>query len=552
MLGSLGSWVNYLTGQSGVATGTSGIVEVKTGKVRGKRYTFDNGKSVDAFLGIPYGEGERFKKPIPPKPWTTVLDCTRFGQRCPHTDLFLEIPFLEAAKSENCLNLNVFAPEAAPGPDQPNGYAVMFWVHGGGFTIHSSSHYGDYGICKELCTKDVIVVTINYRLGYFGFLSTGDEHCPGNVGLWDQALALRWVKDNIFEFGGDPNNITVFGQSAGGASSDYLSLSPHTRDLFQKVIPMAGTAMHSFASIETEKNRTKALDFAMKLGFVPNPNATKTETNKAMVQFLNAQPYNKLETALITLFGFNLSDQGTLDIVPVMDGDFLPKSIAQLRVEMPKKTVMCGTTKYEGLFLSFRPHKNATLGEALQLLETDLRRRGYKVCPELMTKIEEMYFEGKNREDKRDMTKAVINLISDFTINWPETEYAHAMVELGHTVYQYCFYYCNKRNMGALGHAMAFRGATHCSELTYIFHKGLIANFYPNNDDNKMVKLMTTMWTNFAKYGNPNGKENEGPWKPLTAEDPYKYFEIDLDSKFKDDVHYGRIKKLRELLIEYA
>jgi carboxylesterase type B len=133
--------------------------------------------------------------------------------------------------------------------------------------VHSSSHYGDYGICKALCSKDVIVVSINYRLGYFGFLSTDDEQCPGNNGLFDQGLALKWVKENINVFRGNPNNITVFGQSAGGASADYLSLSPLTRDLFQKVIPMAGSAIHSFAIISREKNREKCLEFARSLGF---------------------------------------------------------------------------------------------------------------------------------------------------------------------------------------------------------------------------------------------------------------------------------------------
>ncbi|KAK6021643.1 hypothetical protein OSTOST_12680, partial [Ostertagia ostertagi] len=109
----------------------------------------------------------------------------------------------------------------------------MVFIHGGGFVSDSSIKYGDVGICEHLvyynAPKDVVVVTIQYRLGLLGFLSTGDEHCPGNFALWDQTLALRWIQENITFFNGDPNNVTVMGQSAGGACVDLLSICPHSR-----------------------------------------------------------------------------------------------------------------------------------------------------------------------------------------------------------------------------------------------------------------------------------------------------------------------------------
>lgn len=114
---------------------------------------------------------------------------------------------------------------------QKNKRPVMIFIHGGGYELCASADYHDYSLSGTLPLKDVIVVTINYRLGVFGFLTTGDDVCRGNFGLWDQILALKWVQKHIASFGGDADNVTLFGQSAGGASTDLLSLSPHSRGI---------------------------------------------------------------------------------------------------------------------------------------------------------------------------------------------------------------------------------------------------------------------------------------------------------------------------------
>ncbi|KAK5974978.1 COesterase domain-containing protein, partial [Trichostrongylus colubriformis] len=166
-------------------------------------------------------------KPCSPSPWEGVRKCVRFGPRAPQADFFWERLAL-GRKSEDCLYLNVFSPVWKPENDE-DGHAVMVYVHGGGFLIDSAVRYGDQGIAKYLCRHGVVVVTIQYRLALLGFLSTGDEVCAGNLGLWDMTLALHWVQDNIRFFDGDPERVTVFGQSAGGASVDMLALSPHSR-----------------------------------------------------------------------------------------------------------------------------------------------------------------------------------------------------------------------------------------------------------------------------------------------------------------------------------
>ena len=116
---------------------------------------------------------------------------------------------------------------------QKKGRPVMVYIHGGGFECSASRDYCDYSISGTLPLKDVIVVTLNYRIGILGFFSTGDEVCPGNFALWDLTLGLKWIRDHIESFGGDPNNVTIFGQSAGAALVDLLALSPHSRGISQ-------------------------------------------------------------------------------------------------------------------------------------------------------------------------------------------------------------------------------------------------------------------------------------------------------------------------------
>uniref|UniRef100_A0A0M3IQW8 Carboxylic ester hydrolase n=1 Tax=Ascaris lumbricoides TaxID=6252 RepID=A0A0M3IQW8_ASCLU len=214
----------------------------KTGEVQGFGMRCKKGV-VNIFLGIPYAKPPigplRFKKTEPVDPWSGVLMCTKYRSRCPQKDFIWDKLELRTPKSEDCLYLNIMAPSWKPPPDQvrlniscpdsPNGFAVMFYIHGGGYLVDSAVKYRYWDIVRLLSPHDVIVVTIQYRLGYLGYFSTADENCIGNFGLWDQVTALKWVSENIKYFGGDPKSITVAGQSAGAASADLLSLSPYSR-----------------------------------------------------------------------------------------------------------------------------------------------------------------------------------------------------------------------------------------------------------------------------------------------------------------------------------
>jgi para-nitrobenzyl esterase len=239
---------------------TTRPVETRSGKVRGLR-----ARGVSKFLGIPYGAdtgARRFQPALPAAAWTGVRDCFSYGESAPSPGSFFgPRPGVDAEKmrlymtlfmsgtndrpqpeSENCLVLNVWTPDASPTRKRP----VMFYLHGGGFAqgSGSASSYDGSALCRR---GDVVVVTINHRLNALGYLYLGGIHedfaDSGNVGQLDQILALQWVRDNIRAFGGDPGNITIFGQSGGGAKVSTLLAMPGAHGLFHKAIIQSGPGL---------------------------------------------------------------------------------------------------------------------------------------------------------------------------------------------------------------------------------------------------------------------------------------------------------------------
>ena len=223
-------------------------IEVSQGKLRGDA----RGKHV-AFLGVPYARppiGElRFMPPEPTMPWSGVRDALTFGSAAPQ-DLSSVAPFKASGpESEDCLYLNVYTP-ATDGARRP----VLFWIHGGGFN-HGSGAQPSYNGGALAERGDVVVVSINYRLGALGYLYLGNHSgerwgAANNAGQLDQIAALRWVRDNIAAFGGDPTQVTIFGESAGGVAVCTLLAMPAARGLFRYAIAQSGTAnrLHNTAS----------------------------------------------------------------------------------------------------------------------------------------------------------------------------------------------------------------------------------------------------------------------------------------------------------------
>nr|ABO38853.1 esterase [Rhipicephalus microplus] len=336
------------------------VVQTHAGKVRGKRSVSVLGdKYVYAFQGIPYAKpplGElRFRKPEPPENWTETVrcatqtpeQCMQFNVRSPRNLLWL--PY-DQGKCEDCLYLNVWAPELNPSAPLP----VMVWIHGGGFTEGSATPE-DYGPVLA-AFGNVVVVSFNYRLGAFGFLCAESEQdgAPGNAGLHDQVLALKWIQLNIAA-GGNPGEVTLFGWSAGAASTGFHLISPGSQTLFQRAIVQS-----TYKSWSLTRQRNWVEKIASSIKFAGNGGcsgagrdlrANKSEDIVACQRTLNAD----LDVAVDAFFpGF-----GPGVFPPLTGQEMIPKE-PSLAADLPgftDKDVMIGQTAYEGsnlLYQTFR------------------------------------------------------------------------------------------------------------------------------------------------------------------------------------------------------
>lgn len=226
---------------AGVCLQAAEPVATASGLVEG---TVSADGSVGIFKGIPFAAppvGElRWKAPQPVAPWEGVRKTTEFGARCMQAQLFKDMVFRDPGSSENCLYLNVWTPAANAKTALP----VMVWIYGGGFQAGAASEPRQDG--ENLAKKGVVVVSMNYRLGLFGFFSHPEltkesgRNASGNYGLLDQAAAVQWVRDNIAAFGGDPSNVTIFGESAGSMSVNAQVATPLTKGLFKQAIGESG------------------------------------------------------------------------------------------------------------------------------------------------------------------------------------------------------------------------------------------------------------------------------------------------------------------------
>ncbi|XP_043264518.1 juvenile hormone esterase-like [Colletes gigas] len=512
---------------------TSPVVTVKQGQLRGVVDENIYGGQLLAFRGIPYAKPPigpfRFKDCLPPEPWTGIRDASEFGGNCAQIDIMLH----ELVGGDDCLFLNVFTPVNKA----PSKRVVMVWIHGGAFMNGSgdSTIYGpDY-----LIRKDIVLVTINYRVGVLGFLNLERESAPGNQGLKDQVMALKWIKENISSFGGDPDNVTIFGESAGAASVHYLTISPLARGLFHKAISQSGVATNPWA-MAMENPIPRVLKLAAKLG-------KETTDPETALEFLRTVDALKLVTAdnqcltkeekyiLFGVFGPCIDDKSP--------NPFLPQHPSILMKAAPKLPYLLGYNSNEGSLL-------VPLLRIVDDIEKCNANFEIVVHPHVLkalkkddmsaTDLKRIYF-GDQRVAANTMQNYA-DFMSDMMFLQDIFEVVKVLAEKDSQVtYLYKFTYDTGNSLMKQRLNVTLPGTTHAEDLTFLFfpHLMKLMNLRPpepGTEKYKVIEYFTEMWTNFAKTGNPTPTTTElisTIWKPVGNGDIYNYLEIDNKLQMK-------------------
>lgn len=285
-------------------------IQAPVGNIDGIEIPVDN-KNIHAYLGIPFAkppiENLRFAKPEPHESFVGTFNASQFGPTCIQ---MASRPNM--TMSEDCLTLNVYVP---PEAYQNGPVAVIVWIYGGAFTFGQSHTYDPTTI---VALGDVVFVTLNYRLGAFGFLSTEDSSAPGNFGLWDQHLAIKWVSNNIASFGGDHTKVTIIGESAGAASVGHHSLATMSRGLFHRIILQSGSANAIWAIA------TNTLHYARRLGILLECSESDTKRNVALMSCLRDKSASDILTQSFFVDDAPYEERVFHTIwAPVVDQDFI-------------------------------------------------------------------------------------------------------------------------------------------------------------------------------------------------------------------------------------
>lgn len=460
----------------GIQGGTPKVVQIDSGKLRG----FEQ-KGIVTFLGIPYAappvDELRWMPPAPVTPWQGVRDAGRFGGFALQTSL-LGV-FGERTLNEYCLYLNVFAPADAATRNKP--LPVMIWIHGGGLINGRSDDYD----ARQIALKgDVIVVTINYRLNLMGFFShpaLSAEGHPTNYGILDQQAAMRWVQKNISAFGGDPKNVTLFGESAGGLSITMNMVSPSAEGLFHKVILMSGVPVTTLPS--REEGEQAGIKFADALGCSNEADVAACLRSKSIDEIIEK------------------AGNYTADTMRTYDGEVIPGPIQELFAKgaFHKVPVIMGNTHDESTwFVSFNE-----LNTGQPLTSSDYHNRLITTFgSEEAAKLIEQEYPAANYSSPSD---ALSIAQTSWQFICPNRRAVSSLVDY---VPVYVYEFMDTTAPQYFDPVSFTYGAAHTLELQYLFprfHGSMGTQKTLSADQTLLSDTMIAYWTNFALSADPNG-----------------------------------------------
>ena len=476
----------------------------------------DDGE-IRIFLGIPYAAPPvgplRWKPPQPAANWTEPRLAQTYGSHCVQANLFQDMTFHDPGSSEDCLTLNVWAPQAAsPGAKLP----VMVWIYGGGFYAGSTSERRQDG--EALAHKGVILVSMNYRLNIFGFFAhpalaaESPEHAAGNYGLMDQAAALQWVKRNISNFGGDPTNITVFGESAGSFSVSAQMASPIAKDTLAHAIGESGAAFSStglsFPPLAAAETKDEAF--------------ARDVLGKTTLADLRAIPAADLVKAVEN------QKSPAVRFGPDVDGLFLPESVPAIYAAGRQAHIplLAGWNRDEGGF----PKQPFTLEDYRRAAQTTWGPNA------------DAFLQAYPATTDAEALRSQADFQADRFIAASTWEWIDAQVRTGHApVFRYHF---EQPSPGSRYHP-ASSGVFHSSEIEYVFGNLAARPASPWTEaDYKLSNTLQSYWVNFARTGNPNGP-GLPEWPAFDAADKWEVMHLSANPVAKPDTTRDRYLFLR-------
>jgi para-nitrobenzyl esterase len=488
-------------------------IKTDDGAVEG---TLTNSDQVRAFKGIPFAAPPignlRWQPPQPAAKWKGVRPAKDFGSHCLQSAGYPDMIFHDPGPSEDCLTLNVWTPANA----KPGSLPVMIWIFGGGFVSGGTSENRQDG--QFLARRNVVVVSMNYRLGIFGFFAhpeltaESSHHASGNYGLLDQTAALAWVQKNIAAFGGDPNNVTIFGESAGSISVSAQMASPLARGLFAKAIGESGGALGgpglAAPSHETLEQRNVA--FAQ--------TAFNTST-LADLRKLSADDILHAATAKTTppppRFG------------PGVDGYFLPDSVASIYAAGNQAHVplLAGWNADEARDRATMAKTKPTAASFAATAQTEFGDNAQKFLALYPATTDDEAFVSAG------------DFAGDRFIDYSTWRWLEAQATTGNApVFRY------RLDLGSPGdkNHKAILGAFHSDDIEYVF--GTLdsrAEAVWRPEDRKLSDQIGAYWTNFARTGDPNSS-GLPHWPTYNAADQWQVMHLDATSEAKPDTQRGR------------
>ncbi|KAL4234537.1 Cocaine esterase [Mactra antiquata] len=525
------------------------VVKIKIGgrkvEVNGTidRFPFGNDSyTIYKYVGLPFAKpplGElRFKKPEPVDMMHSPFHAVLPEVACVQFNFDRDEP-----QTEDCLYLSVYVPGRPA--DTTSGHAVAVWIHGGGFIQGTGSQYDAtfmslYG--------NVIVVTINYRLGVYGFLTTEDENAPGNIALWDQHMAFKWVHDHIKSFGGDPDRVTIFGESAGAISASFHALIPRNRGLFHRIITQSGSVFiptnHKVHSSGLE--RCQHLGEILDCEITPIKSLMKCLRNKSNDEIVKAIKDNNIEP---TEFGLVIDN----DLIKsdIKDMASLTNSQQVAGVEFYRSLdVMNGFNSHEGYIIasvfstSLPQDMLITRQEMKALISTCLHViYGEPLHPSVLEMLMAEYTNWTNPDSKSEVRFQLIKLLGDFLFGSPaiESTLLHASSTSGRN---YLYHFVANAPFSPLETPEWLPGANHADEISFMFG---IEKYLPNTDPDtsweiQLSRKMVTYWTNFIKSGDPNDGYPVSPVWPEYNQTSQAYITLE-ENTTEDSVGHNLYSK---------